>query len=134
MAVGGGQKATVVSSADGVNWTPWYWTPQDPLFDPYTFTGVAFGNGKFVAVSAGNGGPRSVATSPDGIAWAQAEGAGPHYAGTLTFGNGPFVAAGEYYSSANNILISHSVIYTSQDGVNWAQQADKAIESVLFSS
>ncbi len=130
VAVGGGNagdKATIVSSSDGVTWTPWYWTPQDPETVPPAFTGVAYGNGHFVAVFPGAQYATSftaVATSSDGINWTQGPAQGPQFAGALAFGNGQFVAVGVNYTSANNLLVSHAIIYSSTDGVGWAKRAD----------
>lgn len=127
IAVGGGQpgKATVVSSPDGLKWSPWRWKPRDVNLDPSELTGVTYGNGRFVAVFPGIhvGGPLPcVFLSPEGVTWAQL--LGPPDVRTVVFGNGVFVAGGSYWSGR----IDHAynpvgVLYSSVDGTNWTLRA-----------
>ena len=53
--------------------------------------GVAYGNGRFVAV--GNGG--TILTSPDGVNWTRRTSGTRSWLGGVTYGNGTFVAVGE---------------------------------------
>jgi hypothetical protein len=128
VAVGGAAMpfgATIVSSSDGVSWAPRVSSTTNSNLPP-VFTGIAYGNGLFVAVFPGSQGAvdRSLAISPDGIIWTQYPGGGPSFAGAVAFGNGKFVAVGTYYSAASNFLQSHSVIYSSADGVGWSKRQD----------
>ena len=83
---------------------------------------VTFGNGLFVAVGAGddlnedqpiNGERDRVMTSPDGVNWTAQVAAEQNFWGSVTFGNGLFVAvAGD---GTNRVM-------TSPDGINWTAQ------------
>jgi hypothetical protein len=114
---GGGQYVAVggaiFSSPNAKDWTVRVPTIQAEL------SGVAFGNGRFVAV-----GPETdVWTSQNGAGWA------PHSAGTnvltdVTFGNGLFVAVGGGVSRQGNgaSYSAHDRILTSTDGEQWIEQ------------
>jgi len=80
----------------------WHW--RNPAPSANNLSGVAYGNGLFVAV----GGSESVQVSSDTVQWA------PEHTGkvglqAVAFGNGKFVAVGD------NGLVS-----TSADGVHWS--------------
>ena len=100
-----GNKGTILTSSNSVNWTAEYSELTTPLY------GVAFGNGKFTAVGAGG----TVITSPDGMIW------GPGNSGTefdlygVTFGKGIFVAVG------SNHAINYTIL-SSFDGVTWSER------------
>jgi hypothetical protein len=104
-----------------VNWTPWYWTRTNG-FDVPHFDGVAYGNGTFVALWSDVGtGDNARAVSHDGLNWTEYSYNGPAPgAGTVTFGNGLFVAVGGGW----NDKVGHAVIWTSADGVAWTRRAD----------
>jgi hypothetical protein len=140
VAVGGAdtRMPAVVSSVDGVEWTPWKWTWPDPQSAPPAITGVACGNGIFVAVWQGGGAnfppvPALVFTSADGVDWALH--AGPANVSTVVFGNGEFIGVGGYYGPGGGRgqpQIPHGVIYSSPDGTNWTHRLD--ISGGMFTS
>jgi hypothetical protein len=95
------QNVHVVGGSDGSTWT------VRALPSSSTWTSVAYGNGRFVAV-----GYHSVAaTSPDGINWTATSLPGDRYWSSVTYGNGTFVAV-----SFGNIAA------TSTDGVTWVER------------
>lgn len=96
VAVGPG--GTIVYSDDAINWKPAVY-PSSP-----SFTGVAYGAGRFVAIG------RSVLTSTDGITWqVDAAMSGQDY-WEIRFVNGSF------FLSTNQ---QNRAIQRSFDGVNW---------------
>jgi hypothetical protein len=120
-------------SADGINWTAIENTgliPQSVAGIPFynTVNDVAYGNGKFVAVTENN----QIAYSTDGINWT-ASGAsgflptisnGLEYTAikSVVYGNGKFViggvTGGQPSGNHPNILCGAQMAYSS-DGVNW---------------
>lgn len=95
--------SSVFTSANGLTWTS---RSASPVVGA-TWYGIAFGNGKFVAV--GNGTPR-VMTSTDGIAWTAQTAPAANYWSDVTFGDGKFVAVAK--SGTNRAMVS-------TDGVTW---------------
>lgn len=94
MAVG--SQGRVVTSVDGVNWTI---VDGAGAPDPWSFTGVTYGNGLFVASARYYGWqPSEVLTSKDGA--------------SVAYGGGRFVAVGD-----------HGTILTSRDGIHWAEES-----------
>jgi hypothetical protein len=79
-----GAKGTILTSPDGVSWTPRTSGTDSSLF------GVTYGNGLFVAVGAKG----TILTSPDGVSWTQRISGGYRLNG-VAYGNGLFVAVGE---------------------------------------
>jgi hypothetical protein len=71
---------------------------------------VAYGNGKFVAVSTGGAFNGRIATSSDGINWVTSAFVGTGWT-DVVFGNGIFVA-----------LSGGTSVITSPDGVNWTSR------------
>jgi hypothetical protein len=100
----------VISSTDGINWTPR--TPADS--SPYR--GIAYGNGRLVAV-----GSSAVQTSDDGgITWTSRTPAENNTWNSVTYGGGQFVAvAGDG---------THEVM-TSPDGITWTARTAAAAVS-----
>jgi photosystem II stability/assembly factor-like uncharacterized protein len=95
MAVGDG--GTILASTDGLNWT----TRDSGVDEP--ITGIAYGNGRFVAV-----GGQNILVSEDTLEWTvQTTWLVPLY--TVTFGANIFVAVG-----------AESHILHSADGIIWA--------------
>ena len=88
-----------VVSADGTTWDPLY-----PGIPEQYLNGVAYGNGKFVAV----GGEGKVATSPNGITWTPGNAGMSSSLNGVAFGQQLFVAVGD-----------GGKIFTSPDGMNW---------------
>ncbi len=101
-----------MTSPDGITWTS-----RKTVDDNY-WSSVTYGNGMFVAVSQGAESFMSgavsvetgnrVMTSPDGITWTSRNAADNNNSwGSVTYGNGLFVAGGE------------AGVMTSPDGITW---------------
>lgn len=105
-----GSAGTVMTSPDGLTWT----THDTGTADPFAFSAVAWGNGKFVAVGAEMG------SSTDGATW-QIRDLAPQdtYWGVLWAGD-KFVAWGQGIIAETGLSIS--AIATSPDGVTWSVQ------------
>lgn len=91
-----------------------------------TWTGLAFGNNLFVAVSNSGTGNR-VMTSPDGITWASRTSAADNNWNSVCFGNNLFVAVASS-GTGNRVM-------TSPDGITWTirtSAADNSWTSVTF--
>jgi hypothetical protein len=115
--------AKIYTSEDGEYWKS-SWERKEGLTDPGWISGIAFGNGRFVAVYPGSQGVNSanVLTSLDGDIWTMQE--LPTGVTKVTFGNGLFVGVGTYNEMRNKYYISHAIAYTSPDGVNWTNSVD----------
>ena len=106
VAVAGSGTHRVMTSPDGITWTP----RIAPLSD---WRAVCYGDGLFVAVASSQ--TVRVMTSPDGITWT------PRTLPTnvewygMCYGNGLFVATG--YN-----MYDYPNVYTSPDGVTWTKQ------------
>ncbi|MHB8519724.1 MAG: hypothetical protein ACYDH9_03095 [Limisphaerales bacterium] len=92
-----GSKGAVVTSPDGLAWTPQYSGTTNGL------AAVSYGNGQFVAVGGTN-----ILTSADGLAWT------PQYSGTTNGLNGIGSGGGEFVAVG-----LAGAILTSPDGMNW---------------
>jgi hypothetical protein len=88
-----------------------YWNWRNPLPQGNDYNGVAYGNGRFVAVGAAG----TITTSADGRTWAAANSGVIHDLACVAFGNGRFVAKG-YVSGASGLLVS-------DDGLSWTVPA-----------
>jgi hypothetical protein len=96
----------------------WHW--RNPLPQGNRSTGVAFGNGTFVAVGF-NG---MILTSLDGENWTIRSQGEHGYLFSVAFGGGKFVAVGY-----------DGMVVSSPDGVEWTRQnavTDKALYAVAF--
>ncbi len=93
-----GQGGTILTSPDGVTWTP------RASGTGVSLCGVTHGNGLFVAV--GDGG--TILTSRDGVTWTRRASGTTEDLYAVTHGNGLFVAVGD-----------GGTILTSPDGVAW---------------
>ncbi len=119
--VAGGSSNTIITSPDAINWTARVsgFTNGNSRIDS-----VAFGNGKFVAVTSYGwltDIQDVVQTSVDGITWSATD-MTPHFSNSykptfnsVTFGNGQFVAVG--LDASND-----AGIFTSADGITWVKQ------------
>lgn len=99
----GGDVFTVMTSPDGITWTP-----NDSL-PANQWHGITFGNGLFVAVGAGFTDGNRVAYSVNGVDWTLVAGSATDTMHDVTYGNGQFVAVG-YQKS-----------WVSPNGKNWAE-------------
>jgi len=88
------------SSSDGVTWSA---TKLPGL--PYVPFGIAYGNGRFVAVGGGGG----VDISTDGASWTRASGSGWHVLGEATYAQGRFLVPSQFG------------VRSSRDGTRWLQ-------------
>jgi hypothetical protein len=97
--------SSIITSQNGVSWTKQASGINGRL------EGVAYGNGKFVAV-----GGDIILVSADGITWTQVIDYTSKFGFlyNVTYGNGKFVAVGS--GSSNGIIV------TSPDGINWTKQ------------
>ncbi|MEX2607775.1 MAG: S8 family serine peptidase [Kiritimatiellia bacterium] len=97
------------TSPDGVSWNK---AELDGTLT--TITGIAYGNGKYVAVG-GRGSRGGIAVSDDGVFWEFArEELGSSHFSSVVFGNGIFVTKRAISWDDN------TVFFTSSDGVNWS--------------
>jgi hypothetical protein len=100
-----GDRGTILTSQDGVNWTGQVSGTSDGL------RGVTYGNGTFVAVGGSYYDSGTILTSPDGVNWtARTSGTSAGLSG-VTYGDGLFVAVG-----------GGGTILTSPDGMTWTQR------------
>jgi hypothetical protein len=117
----------VKATFSGVTETEALWlvvTPRGPTWTLRSsggtdLSGVAYGNGLFVAVGAKG----TILTSPDGVSWTKRTSGGNTLV-RVVHGNGLFVAVG-----------AKGTILTSPDGVNWTARAsgtDKSLFSVAY--
>ena len=89
------------------------WTGRTPA-ETNNWSGVAYGNGVFVAVSTD--GTNRVMTSPDGVTWTARSAPNSQWM-TVTYGNGLFVAVADWGSN---------LVMTSPDGINWTARSAAA--------
>src|SRR5262245_38042131 len=113
VAVGGnGSSTNVLTSPDGMTWTPRHADTTNDL------SAVAWGNGVYAGVGTQTGPPGTryavVVTSPDGAVWTGQRLATNTYLRAVTFANGLFVAVG--YDGQSN----HQFVMTSTNGTNWS--------------
>jgi len=92
--------AVAMTSTDGITWA------SRTLPASVTWTGVAYGNGLFVAVASGPS--TQAASSPDGITWTSRTLPSSSSWTTIAYGNGVFVAVDVASSAA-----------VSSDGITW---------------
>lgn len=90
-------------------------------------TGLAFGNGRFVAVTSLG----EIVTSVDGTTWTlvadlRSDGAVVELYG-CTFGNGKFVITG-IRNTSDPVFVSATSCWTSPDGLNWSAPAATGVE------
>lgn len=109
------------TSTDGVNWSyvpldnP-YGTSYDSNFYTGTWSGIAYGAGKWVAVAGGASAPQTIIHSFDGLTWSLGDLANQngYYHSLMWDGANTWIGLG----SAPNASVSNAVI-RSTDGFNW---------------
>ncbi len=107
VAVAGSGSNRVMTSTDGITWTPRSVAGNNDIWED-----VTYGNGMFVAVGSGASGDH-VMYSSDGTTWTTTTAAGDDDAWyEVTYGNGLFVAVS---GSANGT----TRVMTSPDGITW---------------
>ncbi len=99
-----GERGTIVTSADGSNWSLQNRRVDLPLY------GVAHGAGVFVAVGTGG----TILSSADGTNWAYRFASPSTFLNDIVFANGRFLALGSAPGIASLALIS-------TDGINWGR-------------
>ena len=97
-----GEHGTIVTSADGSNWSLQNRRVDLPLY------GVAHGAGVFVAVGEGG----TILSSADGTNWAYRFASANTFLNDIVFANGRFLALGSASGAASVALLS-------TDGINW---------------
>jgi hypothetical protein len=85
----------------------WQWHLRMPLPTDNRLYGVAYGNGRFVAVGAQG----TILVSEDGLAWTNHPIGLGNYLSSITYGNGTFLAIG-----------SGGLVARSRDGLSWDLQ------------
>jgi pimeloyl-ACP methyl ester carboxylesterase len=117
----------IVTSVDGVNWTPHTYQTGNGNY----LYGVSYGNGRFVAAGGDFNANSIVLTSDDGATWIQQH-SGINPSGEffgITYGNGMFVMVGLCRTNGDY----RGAVLTSSDGVNWVQRYDGASGKYLRS-
>ena len=99
----------VMTSTDGITWTSRTYPQIYYGLGGDTWTGVAYGNGIWVAVAFSNG----VMTSPDGITWTTRVGRTYTWQKVI-YANGLFVAISDFTDGG-----ALSQVMTSPDGITW---------------
>jgi hypothetical protein len=99
VALSGFGHPSVITSPDGI-----IWTPGTDLYEHYgKFTGwwtsIAFGDGVFVAIAT----KKTAAFSPDGITWKEIGRPSWNVMTSIAYGNGVFAAVG--YGTSSSIRL-----------------------------
>lgn len=99
----GGAGNRVATSPDGINWTQ----RSSPIMN---WTGLAYGNGMFVAVASNDcclgGSNNRVMTSPDGITWTQRSTSIDSRWLSVAYGNGVFAAVSDESNFTSRVMTS----------------------------
>jgi hypothetical protein len=104
----------VMTSSDGLSWS----LASDGLPPGSLWASIAYGNGTFVAGSAGTFSVTYMATSPDAVTWTPVTvPAGSAGMVELAFGNGAFVAV-----QSSNGLSNVRSLFRSTNGTDWQEQ------------
>ncbi len=102
---GSGSTTSILTSPDGVTWTP--------RADLGAFWRVIFAEDRFVAITS-NG----LATSPDGVTWTRGNPAPGGFEAIVYAGAGKYVAIGD-----DGTGLGVNAAFTSTDGLNWSTSA-----------
>jgi hypothetical protein len=115
VAVGGTtNRATILNSPDGLNWTS-----QPGATNFSTLYAVTFAQNLFVAVGRTNGSRSpTILTSPDGLAWTPQSSPASNHLHAIAFGNGLYVAVGD-----------SGAIITSSDAITWTNVSPSTVLS-----
>lgn len=111
--VAAGQNGYIFTSTDGINWVQ----RTNPLGTSTHIMSVAYGNGKFVAVTNGAANV-SIITSPDGVNWTTRTGA----VATNTSASGVQVCYSQglsMFAMSTGNTSGSGAIQTSPDGITW---------------
>lgn len=111
----------VMTSPDGITWTP----RTAPTNDHWV--SVAFGAGRFVAVTGGGGGQQVMTSDNNGVTWSLRSTPGDRTWKSVTYGNGRFVAVANDGTGQR--------VMTSDDGATWTLRntpADNSWYSVTY--
>ncbi len=116
-----GTDAILTTSTDGYNWQR-----LNTSVNFYTFTGIAYGNGAYVAVGF------SSTRSTDLVTWSTVNLV--ETPNDIAFGNGLFVAVGSIRNSLGEPV---AAIHTSPDGITWTRRAPNdqgLLNSVIYAN
>ena len=110
-----GNSGTILTSPDGISWSPQF---GGTLVNLNT---ILYGNGLFVAVGAQG----TIITSPDGINWTSQASGVQVGLGSIAFGEGTFctVTAGNQ---------TNMVALTSTDGISWKPRRTDALHQLTI--
>ncbi|MEW6160762.1 MAG: hypothetical protein AB1813_25315 [Verrucomicrobiota bacterium] len=115
----------IVSSTDGLKWTPVDLVLENALF----LQAICFGNGRFIAVGVGfdaEGMTPAMISSSDGMNWNYRQLEFPNNGlDDVTYGQDRFVAVGGG-GAFFDFSSTTSTIVTSTDGINWTSQESGA--------
>lgn len=113
---------TMLVSTNGADWVGVSVDAPAPSLYPQgmPLNGVTFGAGRFLAVGGVYGGNLSL-TSSDGVTWREqgTEGSSGVAVGPVTFGNGRFVMAHEWYDDDDDDGSPYQNLLVSEDGARW---------------
>lgn len=123
MFVAGGGGGRIWYSSDGINWTAHPKNTYRKSEGGYNIVGlfnsgsesieaIAYGNGRFVAISSHN----KIAFSTDGINWQYRE-QNFHFSTGIAYGGGRFVTVGSYVHGLDDVF--RGIYACSTDGINW---------------
>jgi len=105
----------VVTSPDGINWTERVWATYDADLNDVCYSSE---KGLYVAVGDDEATDDAlIITSSDGITWTERTTPKRYSLFGVCYGNGKFVAVGEYDDEDSYIL-------TSTDGITWTEQSN----------
>jgi hypothetical protein len=119
VAVGGIPAVVATSTDNGVSWV------HRPTSALSYLSGVAYGNGTWVAVGYTSSAASSVVqTSTDGLTWTAQTGPSSTRLTSVVFGKGVFVAVGFAVAGAG-------AIFTSTDGVSWTSRTSPTTSDLV---
>jgi len=104
-----GDSGTVITSPDGITWSP----PQTTTTANLTAVTRDSTNSLFVAVGAGG----MILTSPDGTTWTQRASPTTENLNGVIRGGNELVAVGD--AACDPMMICNETVVRSQDGINW---------------